>query len=538
MKHLVHFSIIITSIILFTTSAHSQPIQLVSEVIEGAEDGISPSNANILSKIVNSIVWVDERNDVRSTYFTNGNTYETTQIYPSYDTNDPAISDFVLYQDKLYCSIYEPESRERDLISIDDNGEIEVLIDGMSNLRDFELWNDRLYFLGGTGNLFDINLYCYDFSIDFELLKITTSSANIVDMEVFNDELYMLTFDSFDRFLRKTDAEGFNIETIQEFGSGSFSSTKTNMTVLGDQLLFWIRDGEFTYPLYATDGTAAGTERLFTELSNLSTHDFDNNRSIQIFNDQLFFRGSTNGNAGNSVVYVTDGTSTGTMALDLADVEFETPSFFTLYNDQLYFEADLGFIEGTNMFRIDAAGNAGPALDKSLVGSGYRFDGIGLTEHNGRLYYVAVSDNGGELWTSDGTEASTFEVMDLVPGAESSLIFELTSAGENLFFFADTPETGRELFVFTSNIISNTEDIDINQNEALLIFPNPAQDYIEVSNADHNIEQINITDTAGKAYDLKFVLNQSSIGIDIRSLPSGVYLLNSDDGRVGKFIKQ
>ncbi len=55
--------------------------------------------------------------------------------------------------------------------------------------------------------------------------------------------------------------------------------------------------------------------------------------------------------------------------------------------------------------------------------------------------------HGEELWVSDGTEAGTFLLGDLMPGPAPSSPRDLTSAGDRLFFAAEHPVLGRELWV-------------------------------------------------------------------------------------------
>lgn len=64
---------------------------------------------------------------------------------------------------------------------------------------------------------------------------------------------------------------------------------------------------------------------------------------------------------------------------------------------------------------------------------------------DGRLFFRADSDDGDELWVTDGTAAGTF-VEDLTPGAGSSIPDGFTAVGDRLFFTARNPGTGHELW--------------------------------------------------------------------------------------------
>jgi ELWxxDGT repeat protein len=72
--------------------------------------------------------------------------------------------------------------------------------------------------------------------------------------------------------------------------------------------------------------------------------------------------------------------------------------------------------------------------------------GSGVVFH-GRLYFPGTTAaTGRELWVTDGTAAGTHEVVDLIPGVDSSSPYGLTVFDDRLYFTAATPSTGYELF--------------------------------------------------------------------------------------------
>jgi len=64
---------------------------------------------------------------------------------------------------------------------------------------------------------------------------------------------------------------------------------------------------------------------------------------------------------------------------------------------------------------------------------------------DGRLLFSAGSDDGTELWFTNGTAAGTF-VEDLSPGYAGSNPKNFTRVGSRVFFLASTPATGSELW--------------------------------------------------------------------------------------------
>ncbi len=70
-----------------------------------------------------------------------------------------------------------------------------------------------------------------------------------------------------------------------------------------------------------------------------------------------------------------------------------------------------------------------------------------LAALDGRVWFRAFdNDHGAELWVSDGTSAGTRLYTDLYPGTKGSDPQDLTVAGNKLFFSAETPDRGRELW--------------------------------------------------------------------------------------------
>jgi ELWxxDGT repeat protein len=70
-----------------------------------------------------------------------------------------------------------------------------------------------------------------------------------------------------------------------------------------------------------------------------------------------------------------------------------------------------------------------------------------LVEVAGTLFFSAESPTSGrELWKSDGTTAGTIQVKDIRLGSDSSAPFALTNVEGTLYFFANDGATGHELW--------------------------------------------------------------------------------------------
>ena len=71
-----------------------------------------------------------------------------------------------------------------------------------------------------------------------------------------------------------------------------------------------------------------------------------------------------------------------------------------------------------------------------------------LTNVNGTLFFTADDGaHGYEIWKSDGTEAGTVMVKDIVSGSSGSNPYQLTDVNGTLFFTANDGVHGFELWM-------------------------------------------------------------------------------------------
>ncbi len=137
------------------------------------------------------------------------------------------------------------------------------------------------------------------------------------------------------------------------------------------------------------------------------------------------------------------------------------PIEFVKSGDKIFVSADDG-IHGHELFVTD--GESPPTLVKDIrFGSG---DSVPqqMVDVDGVLYFVADNfTNGKELWKSDGTEAGTTLVADIFVGRDgsnpSSLTVAQTDDGAKLFFTADHPDHGLELWMADDSGASLVTDI-------------------------------------------------------------------------------
>src|SRR5579862_399255 len=196
------------------------------------------------------------------------------------------------------------------------------------------------------------------------------------------------------------------------------------------------------YDIWRSDGTEAGT-RLYAALATGATSD------LAEFNGELYFAGGRAGPTGWEP-WVSDGTVAGTHLLaDLIPGPGDSaPGQFTVISDRIYFigegnqAASLLYVsDGTTAGTVPLAPNSQPA--QSRDSNPHAFVPIG-----NRL--VFMDDDWEELpwlWSSDGTPGGTIELND--PNALSAVVFANAPVvvGSVLFFWVEDLAHGTEPWI-------------------------------------------------------------------------------------------
>jgi ELWxxDGT repeat protein len=190
----------------------------------------------------------------------------------------------------------------------------------------------------------------------------------------------------------------------------------------------WATNGSFPYPVRSIKEVAGSADLL----------------SLKVFANTLFF-GAREAGRDPRRLWRSDGTAGGTEILFALAAAPE---------DAAPFQEGLVFRSGTEIWKTDGtAGGTRRILNL--------FDADHLEVAGDRLFFSGFSSKGRdeftgfELWSSDGTPDGTRIILDIDPGydptpagpeARSSRPRQLTMVGSTLFFVADTPEEGTELW--------------------------------------------------------------------------------------------
>lgn len=214
---------------------------------------------------------------------------------------------------------------------------------------------------------------------------------------------------------------------LKDMDPGSSSSFPQDFVPFAGALYFGAEDGD-DYQLWRTDGTAAGT----VPVNPAAVLPFE----LTVSGDTLFFSAedSTHGRE----LWRSDGTAAGTQPIDLIPGVTESdPRNLRDVAGRLFFGARppgrLAFVfepwtsDGTPAGTAQLAALGGGA--SSVVQAGIDLGGV--------FYFPAAGGGHGlELWRSDGSEAGTWLVRDLLPGPSSSIPEDLTVVNGVLFFHA------------------------------------------------------------------------------------------------------
>ncbi|MEM9304218.1 MAG: ELWxxDGT repeat protein, partial [Pseudomonadota bacterium] len=236
-------------------------------------------------------------------------------------------------------------------------------------------------------------------------------SSNPDELTAIDDTVYFAASDAVrGRELWRTNGAGATL--VRDINPGSFASSPRGLKAVGSQLFFTANDGVNGRELWRLDTTSGAT---------------------------------------NLVADITPG--------DGSTVFFSNPTAgpnFAAVGDQLFFVADDG-VHGRELWRSDGTA-AGTRLVRDIqpgAGSGLRFslepvvaapvlDMIALDDD--RLLFAADDgSSGGELWSSDGTEAGTFRVRDILPG----------DFGSEPLDFAALPLAGLVIFTARDGVSGN-----------------------------------------------------------------------------------
>ncbi len=228
---------------------------------------------------------------------------------------------------------------------------------------------------------------------------------------------------------------------VKDICPGVCPSFPVELVAVGSTLYFTALEGAHGRELWKTDGTAAGTMLVHDGIPGIV-----GSQPISLFelDGHLLFAASTS--EGGHALWITDGTAPGTRLLKLFCPEDCLIDTFPLA--RLGAAMMLGADDGAHqlaLWRTDGT-EAGTVLVKNvapMTSSRFVPGYIHFALLAGRLYFSADDGTSGfELWSTDGTEAGTALVKDILPGAQGTQPTGLTVLEDQILFSA-SPRAGR-----------------------------------------------------------------------------------------------
>ncbi|MBI5568598.1 MAG: hypothetical protein HY914_01500 [Desulfomonile tiedjei] len=233
---------------------------------------------------------------------------------------------------------------------------------------------------------------------------------------------------------------------IKDMSPGSEYGWIENLTNVNGTLFFMGDEGIHGLELWKSDGTEAGTV-LIKDIVPGSEGAVPQN--LTDVDGTLFF--TANDGVHGYELWKSDGTEAGTVMIKDINPgsDYGSPLHLTNFDGTLFFIAEDG-VHGTELWKSDGT-EAGTVMVKDInPGAANSWSGgayNNIVTMNGMLYFTADDGvHGQELWQSDGTEAGTIMVKDIIAGADSSGAFRLTDVNGNLFFIVSGDEYGGSLW--------------------------------------------------------------------------------------------
>jgi ELWxxDGT repeat protein len=196
--------------------------------------------------------------------------------------------------------------------------------------------------------------------------------------------------------------------------------------------------------LWVSDGTPAGTKEITKKVTLTSQI------TARVLNGKLLFTAvdATHGNE----LWITDGTDAGTMLVK--DINpgasgSDISDRMVLLNNKIYFSA-FTLLHGREVWVSDGTAT-GTSMLKDIAPGAASSNSEMLYKivRAGNLLYMVCNlpETGQELWRTDGTNAGTFLVKDILPGIGSSIPNIQGTLGDKALFVAGDNINGREPWI-------------------------------------------------------------------------------------------
>jgi ELWxxDGT repeat protein len=348
---------------------------------------------------------------------------------------------FTACADRQRCRLWQTDGATTSEVPADPQFDV-------ANPIELTALGERLYFLAGSSH----GLYWTDGMSGTHRVELPAVSEPPGSIEAAGTNLFF----SFNRGLWRVDTQ--DPSAALPVWSPSYGGV-ADLVAAGNSLYFrgWDSKGE---SVFVTDGTTV--TRLEPDGADAYLNPYFLTPVETRMGTRVFFYAYAG--ATGAELWATDGTVEGTALVRDINTEPDTqypgypgsskPDRLTAVGDTLFFTAwepehgrelwkSDGTTSGTVLVKDITDEPATEPVGDYATSSTYReLIAMGRT----LLFTTWTAELGTELWKSDGTEAGTTVVRDIVPGPGSASPGELTASGRTAFFAAWDPDHGRELW--------------------------------------------------------------------------------------------
>jgi len=276
---------------------------------------------------------------------------------------------------------------------------------------------------------------------------------NILELTAVNDIVYFIAYTWAPGFqLFRSDGTDAGTYMVKQIGSYLYDYTAPmHLTAYNGQLYFSVDDGTGGRRLWVSDGTEAGTNYapgfndVFIHQEEQSIY---SNEPFSILNNVLYISGFTY--AQGSGLYKYDASNADGIVLvkDITPVSDNTlipPPYMEVVNNMMYFKVNT-YIDGLphdELWSTDGA--AANTLPVKVFVNG---EGLFSFYNSNGVFFFSKFDyvSGQELWKSNGTDAGTVIVKDIIQGTNGSSPENFTFCNGKLLFRATDNDYGMELW--------------------------------------------------------------------------------------------
>jgi ELWxxDGT repeat protein len=299
-------------------------------------------------------------------------------------------------------------------------------------------------------------------------------------------------------------SDGTTAGTVQvaDINPGALSSSPYYLTVLGNNLYFGADDGVHGFELWKSDGTAAGTSLVDDVLSGA---DASNAAPLGILAGKLVFQTSiVDAQSGNYsfALWTTDGSPAGTSQFATMAPNYSLNAFVS-GNHVFFAGQDASGIEPW----VSDGTVSGTHILKDINPSGSSYPSWFASFNSWTLFEVTDPTLGEQLWRTDGTTAGTTLIGNIPPQPNVSPIplppLNRLAVGSKFYFSANDPTMGAELYSVANSAPTANADTATSTDDAAVTINVLAND----TDADSTLDPGSIVITTAAAHGTAVVTN-------------------------------